>query len=230
MQDLERADLDLHRRLIGPMKLGSSPDVRAALVTASEGSFDSGFIRDEWHLIIDARGVATAGSCRELPRLGGCVRVPVTRRDAAWAIFARARADLDAQGLTTRAEMVHRLAAHLVIRPKGASWSHVVVEEAQDISVAELKAVAAVAGLRPNGLFFAGDVGQRILRQAFPWASVGVDVRRRSGSLKVCYRTSRQIRDRSDRLLPLRLTEADGSEEERCGIFSVFEGLEPDFH
>lgn len=226
---MEQAGLELHRHLLGPVILASSQDVRSALVSASNGSFDPGFLHDEWRLVMDAWGVLSAEACRELPRLSRRVRVPASRRNATWAIFARARADLEAQGVVTRAEMFHRLARHLATHPEAAPWDHVVVDEAQDISVAELTFLAAVAGRRPNGLFFAGDIGQRIFRQAFPWASAGVEVRGRSRSLKVCYRTSRQIRERSDRLLPSRLTEVDGSEEERRGVVSVFEGPAPEF-
>ena len=41
------------------------------------------------------------------------------------------------------------------------------------------------------------------------------------------YRTSRQIRRRSDLLLPSRLLELDGAEEDRTGVQSVFDGPPP---
>lgn len=84
-----------------------------------------------------------------------------------------------------------------------------------------------MVGDRPNGLFFAGDIGQRIFRSAFPWKSAGVDVQGRSRSLKVNYRTSHQIRSKSDLLLPPRLLEADGTEERRVGVSSIFNGPVP---
>ncbi len=95
--------------------------------------------------------------------------------------------------------------------------------------VAELAFLAALAGDRPNGLFFAGDIGQRIFRQPFAWKSLGVDITGRSRSLSVNYRTSHAIRTRADRLLPPRLVEADGTEEERRNVVSVFEGPDPEF-
>jgi len=54
--------------------------------------------------------------------------------------------------------------------------------------------------------------------------SNGVDVRGRSHTLKVCYRTSHQIRRVADRLLPTVLRDTDGLEDERRSIVSVFEG------
>jgi hypothetical protein len=44
-----------------------------------------------------------------------------------------------------------------------------VVDEAQDIDVAELRFLAALGANRPNALFFAGDLGQRIFQQPFSW-------------------------------------------------------------
>jgi hypothetical protein len=53
-------------------------------------------------------------------------------------------------------------------------------------------------------------------------------VRGRSSTLKVCYRTSRQIRTVADRLLPGAMRDPDGNEEERTGTVSVFEGPAPE--
>jgi AAA+ superfamily predicted ATPase len=53
-------------------------------------------------------------------------------------------------------------------------------------------------------------------------------VRGRSQTLKVCYRTSQQIRGAVDRLLPAVLRDQDGLEDERRGIVSVFEGPRPE--
>jgi superfamily I DNA/RNA helicase len=85
-------------------------------------------------------------------------------------------------------------------------------------------------GDRPNGLFFAGDIGQRIFRAPFPWASTGVEIRGRSRSLKVNYRTSHQIRRYTDDLLPETLIEPDGTEDNRLGVTSVFDGSAPEVH
>jgi DNA helicase IV len=89
------------------------------------------------------------------------------------------------------------------------SFDHVVIDEAQDLAPAELKFFAPLAPAKANGLFLSGDVGQRIFQHPFSWASLGVDVRGRSQTLKVCYRTSQQIRRAADRLLPTILRDTD---------------------
>jgi len=81
---------------------------------------------------------------------------------------------------------------------------------------------------RPNALFFAGDLGQRIFQQPFSWKSLGVEIRGRSKTLKVNYRTSHQIRNQADRLLGPEVTDVDGNSEERKGTISVFNGPKPE--
>ena len=84
-----------------------------------------------------------------------------------------------------------------------------------------------MAAARPNALFFAGDLGQRIFQQPFSWKALGVDIRGRSKTLRVNYRTSHQIREQADRLLGPEITDVDGNLEERRHTVSVFNGPAP---
>jgi superfamily I DNA/RNA helicase len=93
--------------------------------------------------------------------------------------------------------------------------------------VAQLRFLAALGADRPNGLFFAGDLGQRIFQPPFSWLSLGVDIRGRSRTLQLNYRTSHQIRTQADRLLDPTLTDVDGNSEERRGTVSAFNGPAP---
>ena len=78
-----------------------------------------------------------------------------------------------------------------------------------------------------NDDFFAGDLGQRIFQQPFSWKSLGVDIRGRSRTLRVNYRTSHQIRTQADRLLGPMVTDVDGNSEDRTDTVSVFNGPPP---
>jgi superfamily I DNA/RNA helicase len=76
-------------------------------------------------------------------------------------------------------------------------------------------------------LFFAGDLGQRIFQQPFSWKALGVDVRGRSNTLRINYRTSHQIRMQADLLLGPEVSDVDGVTEERGDTISVFNGPAP---
>src|SRR5215468_3856200 len=114
-------------------------------------------------------------------------------------------------------------------RPKGAcsSMSHSQLASQGFITYAQLRFLAALGAGQPNGLFFAGDLGQRIFQQPFSWRALGVDIRGRSRTLYINYRTSHQIRIQADRLLGLELSDVDGNTEQRVGTISVFNGPAP---
>lgn len=143
-----------------------------------------------------------------------------------WAIFERVRAGLKEQKLITHAELFSSLAT-TISESKKVVFDFAVVDEAQDISVAHMRFLAALGGGRPNTLFFASDLGQRIFQQPFSWKALGVDIRGRARTLRVNYRTSHQIRAQADRLLGPAVTDVDGNKDSRSDTVSVFNGPFP---
>ncbi|MCK5681249.1 UvrD-helicase domain-containing protein, partial [bacterium] len=165
-------------------------------------------------------------SYRDVKRLGRKTRLPEKNRQILWAIFERTQNDLQSRGLITHADMFNKLAGMLV-ESKNPPFDFAVTDEAQDISVAQLRFLAALGAGKKNSLFFAGDLGQRIFQQPFSWKSLGIDIRGRSRNLRINYRTSHQIRMQADRLLDPEVADVDGNVEERRGTISVFNGVAP---
>jgi len=202
----------------------------AAAATPGPGAlpakFGSGFLRSEWQEVVDPGQLMTWEAYRDVKRLGRKTRLSEAQRTYCWQVFAAVHEGLQARGLTTRAGMFTRLAGHYSSGAK-PPFEHIVVDEAQDLGVAPLRLLAALAAQRPNGLFFAGDLGQRIFQPPFSWKSLGVDVRGRSKTLHVNYRTSHQIRSQADRLLGPEVADVDGNTESRRGTVSVFNGPAP---
>jgi superfamily I DNA/RNA helicase len=128
--------------------------------------------------------------------------------------------------LTTYPGLFSQLSKKLAER-KHPPFDFAVVDEAQDISVSQLRFLAALGGKRLNSLFFAGDLGQRIFQPPFSWKALGVDIRGRSRTLHINYRTSHQIRMQADRLLGPEVSDVDGNTDERRGTVSVFNGPTP---
>jgi superfamily I DNA/RNA helicase len=220
----------LYQAQIGPIRIASSADIDALIHDATPSGdqpFSPRFLRAEWDHVVDAWQIRTWDAYRDVPRLGRRVRLPESRRAALWSIYERALEKLQSDGLTTEAGMFQALADRQTTRPAPA-FDAAVIDEAQDVSVSELRFLAAMAGQRPNGLFFSGDIGQRIFQQPFSWKALGVDVRGRSKTLRVNYRTSHQIRQQADRLLGPEVVDADGQREDRRHTVSVFNGPPPD--
>jgi mRNA-degrading endonuclease RelE of RelBE toxin-antitoxin system len=188
--------------------------------------FSLHFLRTEWEQVVDAWQLDTWEAYRDVTRLGRKTRLPEQKRQQLWSIFDQVRSQLMSLNLVTYADMFSRLATGLA-DSKHPPFEFTVVDEAQDINVSQLRFLAALGAGRPNGLFFAGDLGQRIFQQPFSWKTLGVDIRGRSRSLRINYRTSHQIRMQADKLLGPEVSDVDGNVEERRGTVSVFNGPEP---
>jgi mRNA-degrading endonuclease RelE of RelBE toxin-antitoxin system len=199
----------------------------AAAKKIGNQKFSLHFLLTEWEQVVDAWQLETWESYRDVVRLGRKTRLPEQQRVTLWSIFERVRADLASRGMITLSEMFTKLAG-AIASSKSPPFDFAVVDEAQDISVAHLRFLSALGARRPDALFFAGDLGQRIFQQPFSWLALGVDLRGRCRNLRVNYRTSHQIRVQADRLLAPEVSDADGNTEERGDTISVFNGPAPD--
>ena len=230
VHSLNAIALRLYKAHVGQAVMASQPVVREQMLAASDAvgghKFSLYFLITEWEQIVDAWQLETWEAYRDVERLGRKTRLQEGQRTVLWSIFERVRAELKKRQLITSSEMFTALAT-VIARNTSVIFDFVVVDEAQDLSVAHLRFLSALGGGRPNALFFAGDVGQRIFQQPFSWKSLGVDVRGRSRTLRVNYRTSHQIRTQADRLLGPALTDVDGIGEDRNDTVSVFNGPPP---
>ena len=200
--------------------------LRAAASAVGDQKFGLHFLFTEWDQVVDAWQLANWEAYRDVARLGRKTRLPEPQRKILWSIFERVRGELNARKLITFAELFSALVT-VISKNNGPIFDFVVVDEAQDISPAHLRLFAALGGDRPNALFFAGDLGQRIFQQPFSWKGIGVDIRGRSRTLRVNYRTSHQIRTQADRLLGPVMTDVDSNSEDRRDTVSVFNGPPP---
>ena len=188
--------------------------------------FSDRFLLSEWTHVVDAWGIDGLEAYAKVPRLGRRSPLGPKQRERLWSVFGQVAAALDTQGLITRAGVYRRVAADYSGRPN-KPFGAIIIDEAQDLGPAELVFLSAITPGHADALFFAGDLGQRIFQHPFSWMALGIDVRGRSATLKVCYRTSRQIRGMADGLLPGALRDPDGNQEEREGTVSLFDGPAP---
>ena len=200
--------------------------LKAAAAQVDGLKANAAFLLSEWEDVVDTWQVESWEAYRDAKRLGRKTRLPEAQRALYWQVFAKVKEQLKQADKITAAEMFAKLAEAMPER-KHPVFDYIVVDEAQDIGVQQLRFLAAIAGNRANALFFAGDLGQRIFQTPFSWKSLGVDVRGRSRTLNINYRTSHQIRSQADRLLGPEVSDVDGNVESRKGTISVFNGPEP---
>ncbi len=228
---LDEVGIELYERSFGTPRVPTRSMMRTLLSSISKDvgghSFSDQFLLQEWTEVVDPWRLTTWEAYRDVARLGRKTRLGEKKRAELWRIFERAHALLDERGLFT-SPMVFSATTEELRGGAEPTYDFAVVDEAQDVNVPQLRFLAALAGGRPDGLFFAGDLGQRIFQTPFSWKSLGVDVRGRSHTLRINYRTSHQIRRRADRLLGQEIGDVDGVVEERRGTISVFNGPDPE--
>jgi len=220
----------LHEVNLGKLQIASGEMIRQIIEDASNAAkgnrFSVHFLMTEWEQVVDGWQLDTWETYRDVSRLGRKTRLKEPQRALLWSIFEDVRSRLRSKGAITYSGMFNRLASHF----EGSArlpFDFVVVDEAQDVSIAQLRFLAALGAGRPNKLFFAGDLGQRIFQQPFSWKALGVDVRGRSAMLRINYRTSHQIRVQADRLLGPEVSDVDGNIEDRRTTVSLFNGPLP---
>lgn len=219
-----------YRYRVGQPQLPTETEIGDYILAAAETvehDFTTAFLLNEWHNVVDQWQLTTWEAYRDVRRLGRRTRLAESRRRQAWDIFAQVFEQLGEHGQVTQAGIYQALSEHYAESRQRSPYDHIVVDEAQDISVSQLRFLASLIGDRPNGLFFSGDLGQRIFQAPFSWSSLGVEVRGRASTLRINYRTSHQIRQQADRLLSPEVADVDGNVESRTNTQSVFNGPAP---
>ena len=126
------------------------------------------FVRAEWDSVIDARRVESWEVYRAVPRLGRRTRLPESRRLMLWSVYERARQALREQQRNTIADVYFNLVDRFSSEQR-SPWDHIVVDEAQDVSIPQLCFLAANAPLLGDARPFERaherpSVGARLLR------------------------------------------------------------------
>lgn len=230
VQSLDALGVRLFNLQVGKVEVSTRVELVDILRNASQEigghKFTLPFLVSEWTEVVDAWQLRSWEDYRDVNRLGRKTRLPELQRRVLWSIFELTQGRLAATGRMTMASVFTQLSQTLKIA-KQPPFDFAVVDESQDLAVAHLRFFASLGTRYADSLFFAGDLGQRIFQQPFSWKSLGVDIRGRSRSLRINYRTSHQIRSHADRLLEPEVTDVDGNQETRADTVSVFNGPQP---
>lgn len=231
IQPLKNYALNFYRARLGQKpNIVSDEDLKNIIACASKKigkhNFAPAFVLSEWNEIVDARWLKTWEEYRDVVRLGRKTRLPEQQREVLWQIFTLVKQELSNRNLMTISEVFEKNFT-LLNQTKTSPIDFAVIDEAQDLSIPELKFLSALGKNRPDSLFFSGDIGQRIFQTPFSWKQLGISIQGRSSTLKINYRTSHQIRLQADRLLPNEISDVDGNIETRTGTISIFDGPTP---
>ena len=192
------------------------------------------FLKDEWRQIVQANALSTLAEYLRAQRTGRGTPIDRKTKEKVWAVFAAYRAKLDQEGWSEPDDAYRDARAILREKPTLLPYRAVVVDEAQDLGAEALKLIAAIAPqsgdkAAEDGLFIVGDAHQRIYGRKASMTKCGVDVRGRSRKLKVCYRTSDEIRRWAVGVLQgVTVDDLDDATDDLKGYRSLFHGPAPE--
>jgi len=224
-QVLSAADLPL--KPIVAKHLDEVVSQAATMAGIEEHGLDDRFLRTEWEQVILARRIDSLPEYGTSPRPGRGSRLARETRRTVWAAVEYLTADLGRRGQATFLQLAD--AAADLLRPRTIRpFTHVIVDEAQDLHPAQWRLLRALVPSGPNDLFIVGDANQRIYDHRVSLSSLGIETRGRSRRLKINYRTSQQILTWALRILSgEELDDLDGDVERQVGYRSALDGPKP---
>ncbi|MDW2775427.1 UvrD-helicase domain-containing protein [Pseudomonas sp. BEA3.1] len=187
------------------------------------------FMRAEFERVVLPQGCETADQYMRASRIGRGGQLSRVQRKSIWPVFAEYRAQLQAANLR-EPEEAFREACQLLERQKPVlGIRSMVIDEGQDISAAAFALIRAAVPLADNDLFIVGDAHQRIYRHKVVLSRVGIEVRGRSRSLRINYRTTDEIRQWAcAQLEGCSVDDLDGNADSLRGYRSLTHGDAPD--
>lgn len=217
------------------------------LMEEGETRWDADFLHAEWSQVILGQAAATRADYFRARRAGR--GRPISREDRAaiWRLSEHYVMRLDAKGVWTNQQVAERAArlemekardrvsyeANAGLQRESGIWHrpryrHIVVDEAQDLSVAHWKMLRAMIPEGPDDLFIAGDTHQRIYGNYVSLGSLGINIRGRSSKLTLSYRTTHEILGTAVRMLGQEeWDDLDDGSDDLTGYRSVLRGPEP---
>ena len=115
------------------------------------------------------------------------------QREAVWTVFEEVCGEMDRQAVFSRNYALVRIIRHLEDQPEDPSmreFSHLFVDEAQDLPASALKALRMLAG---RSVVLAGDADQSLYCPGSPFTRAGIDIRGRTRILRTNFRNTVQI-------------------------------------
>lgn len=153
------------------------------------------FFRAEYSLIVLKERITTLAGYLRVRRTGRGVALDRSKRMLVWQVIEAYRTDARLDESTDYIERAEIAAAYLQQRATDgwpATFDHVLVDEAQDLSPSHLKVLRALVGEHANDLFISEDSHQRIYGHKLALKPLGINIVGRSRPLRLNYRTTAQ--------------------------------------
>ncbi len=202
---------------------------KAESLTGEDFDLPDGFFQEEWETVVQAQNIQTLAEYAKVPRPGRGVKLDRKHRMQVWKVFEEYRALMDEGKVCDSACAMNECAQLLSTGPEVRIYNSVVVDEGQDFGPSAYRLLRAIAGSEHvNDLFIVGDAHQRIYKNKVTLSRCGINIRGRSGRLRMNYRTTEEIRHKAMNVLAgLSFDDLDGGTDDGKGYISLSHGEQP---
>lgn len=202
---------------------------KAESFTGEDFDLPDGFFQEEWETVVQAQNIKTIAEYVKVPRPGRGTRLDRSLRMRVWKVFEEYRALMDAEKICDSASAMNECAQLLSSGPEVRLYSSVIVDEGQDFGPSAYRLLRALAGSEhTNDLFIVGDAHQRIYKNKVTLSRCGINVKGRSGRLRMNYRTTEEIRHSAMNVLAgLSFDDLDDGVDDGKGYISLSHGDRP---
>lgn len=174
---------------------GLEPSLRERLVArAAAGSGAQGleYWKEEVESVIKGRGLTTFEQYADCARPGRLVRLNVDDRRAVWRLHQDYARLLQAEGIGDFQDLVLRAEATLRKTPL-TGYAAVIVDEAQDLSLAMIRMLHSLVGDAPDAFTLIGDGQQSIYPGGYVLSEAGISLAGRGVVMDHNYRNTAEI-------------------------------------
>jgi superfamily I DNA/RNA helicase len=188
------------------------------------------FLAQEYRHVILAQDVRSAEDYLAAARKGRGTALGPLKRAQLWRAVESFQSALAEKGASTHLQVCDEAARLLGGADLSAhGYSHVVVDEAQDLHPAQWRVLRAAVDAGPDDLFITGDPHQRIYDSRVSLGSLGISVAGRSSRLRINYRSTEEILLWSTRILDDAAVEdlGGGGSDSLSGYRSLLHGRRP---
>lgn len=148
---------------------------------------------------IKNKGIKTFDEYKGISRTGRGTALQANDRKVVNTILEAWNSYLNANSLYMWQDYANVVNDHINLVNKHFQYDYVFIDEAQDLSQIQLISLRKVAR---KGLVSAADLGQKIYRTDFTWASVGIKIQGgRTKTLSGAFRSTKEIMDLANSLL-----------------------------
>jgi superfamily I DNA/RNA helicase len=154
------------------------------------------FFSEEWSKVVAVQESFTLETYLKASRLGRGTKLDRKKRMQVWSVFEEYLALMKEKQVRDADTAMYECRLILEKNNQTApAYASVVVDEGQDFSANAYKLLRSIAGNeRENDIFIVGDAHQRIYKKKAVLSKCGINIRGRSSTLRVNYRTTEEIR------------------------------------